>query len=214
MFHYTTQGIYLNKNIEGFADINTNNLECDKRITQLSSSFDTKFNEQKNALDKSMKDLLNEKEECVNKITEIKNKIQIDKTNNESAFNEFKNNSENNIKQLTIDKEDLIKKVEGQKSCDLLIKQSYSDFEQQYQTQKNTYEGKIKEQKENTDNTMKQFLKEKEDWTKQFDFEKKESTNTLQQEKDKLDNIKKIFEDKIKKLELAIAEITLDIKKI
>ena len=203
MFYYTTQGIYVKKNIEGFADTNNLDNSCDNRIKQISSDFDIKFNEQKTALDKSTKDLLSTKEECSKSIAEINKQFQTDKTTFET-----------NIKQLRADKEDLGKKVDGQKSCDILIKQSYSDFEKQYQSQKDTYEGKIKDQKDITDKTMKQFLTEKEDWTKQFDSQKIQSTKSVQQEKDKLENTKKIFEEKIKKLESAIAEISLDIKKI
>lgn len=203
MFYYTTQGIYLKKNIEGFADTDNSTNSCDSRIKQMSSDFDTKFNEQKNELIKSNKDLLNEKDECIRKIAEINKQFQSERKL-----------TENTIKQLFADKEGLNKKIEGQKSCDLLIKQSYADFEKQYQSQKDTYEVKIKEQKEITEKTMKQFLTEKEDWTKQFDSQKIELTKSLEQEKNKLENTKKTFEEKIKKLESAIAEITLDIKKI
>ena len=44
MFHYTTQGSYMEKNIEGFADTNSLDNSCNDRIKQISSDFDTKFN--------------------------------------------------------------------------------------------------------------------------------------------------------------------------
>ena len=227
MFYYTTQGNYIKKNIEGFTDTNNSASSCDDRVKQISSEYDIKINEQKSAIEKSIK----EKEECAKQIAEINKQFQIDKTNFDLNIKQLtadktnfettikqltadKTNFESTINQLTADKQDLIKKIDGQKSCDTLIKQSYSDFEKQYQTQKDTYESRVKEQKEITEKTMKQFLIEKEAWEKNLESQKIELSNSLKQEKDKLETTKKLFEEKIKKLGTAIVEITSDINKI
>jgi hypothetical protein len=218
MFFYTTQGKYIENNIENnienFGNIDNSTKSYDESIKYVSIGFDTKITDQKKFLGKSEKDWENEIDMCNKKITEINKQFSMEKNDLESKFNELKKTSENNISQLTTDKNDLNKKIEGQKSCDILIKQSYADFDKQYQLQKNTYDEKIKEQKEITDKTMSQFLTEKENWTKQFDLQKIQSNKILQEEKVKLENIKNLFEEKIKKLESAIYEITMDIKKI
>ena len=63
---------------------------------------------------------------------------------------------------------------------------------------------KIKEQMDITNKTMQQFLQEKNNWTNKCD-------NEILFKKNKLENIKTQFEEK---LESAITEISLDIKKI
>ena len=63
---------------------------------------------------------------------------------------------------------------------------------------------KIKEQIDITNKTMQQFLQEKNNWTNKCD-------NEILFKKNKLENIKTQFEEK---LESAITEISLDIKKI
>jgi len=238
MSYFTTQGSYdtINdnycKNIEGFADtINPEDLTnplpismCDNYFKQLKSEFDSnlkqkedKLQQQEIILMNSQKNLLtaiNEKDECAKKITEFNKQFQTEKSNCDLKLSELSKNFENTINNITIERNNLIKKVNDQESCDVLIKQSYSDFDKKYQLQKDAYEAKIKEQIDVTNKTMQQFLQEKEDWTKQFNYQKSELTKSIQEEKNKLENTKIIFEEKIKKLESAIAEISLDIKKI
>ncbi len=213
MYRYTAQGYLQKKNYEYFADTNQTNQnnQCDSVVKQVTDNYDKQFSELKSTSELS---LSNEKNECNKKITDLNKSFQDQKTSYELQFSEYKKNSENIIRQLNIDKEELNKKIDGQKSCDVLIKQSYADFEKQYEKQKNDCNAKITEHKENTDKTMKQFIIEKENWTKQFDLYKIESEKTLQEEKQKLETTKKLFEEKIKLIENEISKISLDIKKI